>query len=204
MDWPRVLLCFCLAFVYGTQGWQDLNTAEKVLHRKTRSLDGEENGSLKQRARVSRRNTRRRLAGKYRFNLKKIAIHDAENRNALCLGEWRRRSTILYSYRAFVCALFLFQRLEAITWSHQLSQKDYKMISTNQCVTLIIFPLRIIAARILSGRISNEFIRLIRNWSCGFLYCIHSADRTSGQQWTWISMRTCSGGSVSAPQSNLY
>lgn len=88
MHLQRVLACFCLTFIYCTQGWHDSSTAEKPLNGRSTlfKVSGVENGfSRHQDKLVLRRAVRRRSRGN---NLKKMAIRDAKNRNALCLGEF--------------------------------------------------------------------------------------------------------------------
>ena len=86
----RLVLGLCLTFSWFAEGWEDDKTESDINPADERpfKLNGLEDSLPNTNPKARRELGRRRPRGKYRFNLKRVAIRQAKNRNALCLGKW--------------------------------------------------------------------------------------------------------------------
>ena len=94
---PRAVLCVCFATVYCSEGFneelfeEESETGHVGSHAgRPSKLNGFQDSSTNVLLRTRRA---RRTRAKYDYNLKKMRIREAEDRNAICLGEF-----IMYLY----------------------------------------------------------------------------------------------------------
>lgn len=84
----RLLLAIWLAIICCIGGWQDFGSVSRVQpYGRPFKLNSLRDSLPNTQRRARRELSQRRPRGKYRYNLKRIAIRDAKNRNALCLGK---------------------------------------------------------------------------------------------------------------------
>lgn len=88
MLYQRLVLTLWLAIICCVGGWQDLGSVSRIQpYGRPFKLNSLRDSLPNTRPRARRESSRRRPRGKYEYNLKRTAIRDAKNRNALCLGK---------------------------------------------------------------------------------------------------------------------
>lgn len=88
MRYQRLVLILWLAVICGVGGWHDFGFVRGLQpYGRPFKLNSLRDSLPNTRLRARRELSRRRPRGKYKYNLKRTAIRNAKNRNALCLGE---------------------------------------------------------------------------------------------------------------------
>lgn len=88
MWYQRLVLTLWLAMICSVRGWQDFGSVSRLQpYGRPFKLNSLRDSLPNTQPRARRESSRRRPRGKYKYNLKRTAIRDAKNRNALCLGK---------------------------------------------------------------------------------------------------------------------
>lgn len=174
MLYQRLVLTLWLAIICCVGGWQDLGSVSRIQpYGRPFKLNSLRDSLPNTRPRARRESSRRRPRGKYEYNLKRTAIRDAKNRNALCLGKIDNLTNELCYCGGFRLVIF-----ELRTWFSTCALADLSpggRISTFGSVDCAFNPMVLIAfsLALLQGSLLLDSVKSVCNWECpGGTLCV--------------------------------